>query len=849
MKEIETIDNIQPFIDVDETGQILLGRNGEMTAGFRIRFPPIFTKEKNHFNDLNKTFVSIITSLPGYIRLHKQDFFTTYQITAKTHKSYLENEREKMFANEHFLKQESFLYLTSIPPQVHDASLLYHSAFKPCRKAIAGEKGIRNFKETVFSFQKQLESALKKEQSEGDFFLKQLNSDDFLQTKSPDHFGILAKYLYLSEQYYSDILIDKLSGELLIGDNYVDIISLNDLDCMPLVISPVKYYRPLSTDTTRLHFSMMARTGAFLHFPHVVNSIIIKGDTEREKKKLETRETILSNFAATSRTNRQSAENIDEFLENVSAEGGEIVDCHFNVIIWAKDRQTLFNRRSETENALKALNFIPKVESLNKANLFFACQPGGVANIFKEFRFKTNGNIASSFINLDDLKESNPSGNGFQVTDRFTGAPLNIDISDYALQNNLIENLNKFVIGSSGSGKSVTMNYYTMCNLRMGAHVVICDMGRSYEGLGDAFDALWFEFSSDQQLAFNPFILYSQDLSDGKLSLMKSTTLISIIKILWKGPWGVFSETENTTIENMIDSYYESRPEIYCFDTFYEHVTDPEKFHINPEIDFRLTDFKYVLATYYRGGKYAQLLNATQSLDLLNHQLIIFELNGLKESKLLPIVNCVIIDTIINKLNNLPGIRKQILQDECWKALANPQMEIFFQELVKTIRKSNGELIFITQEIEDIISSKIIKNAIINNCATKILLSQNQFLKRFDEIQSTLGLSDHEKDLVFSLNKNKADNSKDILVLFSNGPANVYTIRLSLAEYLTCTSRQEEKDGIKKVAKYLNSSYMEAIRFIVENLADKISDTIKKAASKGEKLPYNLAVSKVLETL
>lgn len=849
MKEIETIDNIQPFIDVDESNKVLLGRNGEMTVGFRIRFPPIFTKEKYYFNELYKTFATILTSLPSYIRIHKQDFFTTYQIPLKKYGSYLENERAKMFTKEQFLKQESFIYLTSIPPQIHDASLIFNSAFKQSRKAIAGENAIRNFKEATFSFQKQIESALKKEKDENNFFLQQLSSDDILKTTSSNELGLLAKYLYLSEHHYSDILINKLSGELLIGDNYVDIISLNDLDCLPLAISPVKYYRPFSTDNTKLHFSMMAKVCAFLHFPHVVNCIIAKGDTEREKKKLETRGTILSNFAATSRENRQSAEAIDDFLENISGEGGEIVDCHFNIIIWAKDKQDLFNRRAETENALKALNFIPKLESSNKANLFFACQPGGVANIFKEFRFKTNGNIATGFLNLDDLQKSNSTNNAFQVADRFTGAPLNIDISDHALQNNHIENLNKFVLGSSGSGKSVTMNYYTMCNLRMGAHVVICDMGRSYEGLSDAFNGLWFEFSEDQQLAFNPFILYPGDISNGKLNLMKSTTLISIIKILWKGSWGTFTETESTTIENMIDSYYLSEPANYSFNTFYEYVTDPTKFHTDPDIDFRLKDFKYVLATYYRGGKYAQLLNASESLDLLHHQLIIFELNGLKESKLLPIVNCVIIDTIINKLNNLPEVRKQILQDECWKALANPQMEIFFQELVKTIRKSNGELVFISQEIEDIISSKIIKNAIINNCATKILLSQNQFLKRFDEIQSVLGLSDHEKDLVFSLNKNKTDDSKDILVLFSNGPANVYTIRLSLAEKLTCTSRQEEKDGIKKVAKYLNSTYMDAIQFIVENLADKISDTIKKAASKGEKLAYNSAVSKVLETL
>ena len=843
--KLKNIDDLNPFIDYTEDN-ILLGRNGELCAGFRITLSPIFTESILYFEELFQMFTTVLTSFPSYYRLHKQDFFSFEKIDLPVN-DYIEKQRAKLFSEQKILKQESFIYLCAIPPGLHDASLLIHSPFSYKRDHKAIESAIQAFKESVFSFESLLTTTLKKQKEQKHFFIKRLSVEDFLGIPSPECFGVMAKYLYLNNDSYSDIILNKNAHELKVGDNFVDILSVSDLDNLPLSINPVRYYNAYSTDDTRLHLSMMARLGAFLTFPHVLNTIIAKGNTELEKKKLETKSNILSNFSATSRDNRLAGTDIDDFLENQAVEGGEILDCHFNVILWDKDRELLFRKKTEVENTFKSLNFIPKHETIIKATLFFACLPGNEANVLKEMRFKTTTPIAASFLNMDDLQE-NDSKAKLQVCDRFSGRPINIDISDVPLQAGWIDNLNKLVIGSSGGGKSVTMNYYTMSNYRNGAHIIIIDQGASYEGICNVFDGLWFEFTDEQSVTFNPFVLYDFDRVNGKLTLLKSTALLSLIKLLWKGSNGVFSEVETTTIEKMIDAYYFSDPADYCFNSFYEFVLDNTKFQINPEINFPLTEFKYVLEPYYKGGKYELLLNATKTLNLLEERLIIFETGKIKDSKLFPAIACLIMDTISVKLSNLPGVRKQILQDEAWKALANPQLEPYFLELAKTVRKQNGELIFVTQEIDDLISSTIIKNAIINNTGTKIILSQNQFQKRFDDIQAVLGLTEHEKALTFSLNKAKTDNSKDILVSFSNGPAAVYTIRLTLAEYLICTSRQEEKAAIRLIAEHFHKSYYDAIKLIVEHLSPRIDELRKNAELKGEKINYYQAVQILLQT-
>ena len=73
--------------------------------------------------------------------------------------------------------------------------------------------------------------------------------------------------------------------------------------------------------------------------------------------------------------------------------------------------------------------------------------------------------------------------------------------------------------------------------------------------------------------------------------------------------------------------------------------------------------------------------------------------------------------------------------------------------LHKTVRKYFGEAVVVTQELDDIVSSPIIKGTIINNADCKILLDQRKYINKFDSVQSLLGLTDKEKGQIWSINQ------------------------------------------------------------------------------------------------
>ena len=194
-----------------------------------------------------------------------------------------------------------------------------------------------------------------------------------------------------------------------------------------------------------------------------------------------------------------------------------------------------------------------------------------------------------------------------------------------------------------------------------------------------------------------------------------------------------------------------------CFNTFYEFVRDDYRRQLEQknvrEKDFDIDNFLNVLEPYYKGGEYDYLLNSDKELDLLHKRFIVFELDNIKDHKILfPITTIIIMEAFINKMRKLKGIRKLILIEEAWKAIASANMADYIRYLYKTVRKYFGEAIVVTQEIEDIISSPIVKESIINNSDCKILLDQRKYLNKFDSIQNLLGLTDKERSQILSIN-------------------------------------------------------------------------------------------------
>jgi conjugation system TraG family ATPase len=333
---------------------------------------------------------------------------------------------------------------------------------------------------------------------------------------------------------------------------------------------------------------------------------------------------------------------------------------------------------------------------------------------------------------------------------------------------------------------------------------VVVDVGHSYRGLCDLVNGYYFTYSEKEPIKFNPFFIAPGDSLDTE----KKESIKTMLLALWKKSDETYNRSEYVALSNALQMFYdklEAHREIFaCFDSFYEflqvefvEVLTRDKVK---EKDFDVTNFLYVLRPFFRGGEYDYLLNAKENLELLSQPFIVFELDNIKDHPILfPVVTIIIMEVFINKMRKLKGVRKMILIEEAWKAIAREGMAEYIKYLFKTVRKFFGEAMVVTQEVDDIISSPIVKQAVINNADCKILLDQRKYQNRFDQVQEMLGLTDKERALVMSVNRanDPTKRYKEVFISLGNN-AKVYRTEVSLEEHLAYTTEESEKMEVEQ---------------------------------------------------
>ena len=186
-------------------------------------------------------------------------------------------------------------------------------------------------------------------------------------------------------------------------------------------------------------------------------------------------------------------------------------------------------------------------------------------------------------------------------------------------------------------------------------------------------------------------------------------------------------------------------------------------------------------------------------------------------------VTIIIMEVFINKMRRLKGIRKMILIEECWKALTSANMSTYIRYLYKTVRKYFGEAVVVTQEVDDIISSPIVKESIINNADCKILLDQRKYMNKFDQIQTLLGLSEKERAQILSINQanDPRRTYKEVWIGLGGVQSAVYATEVSTEEYLCYTTEEREKMEVMARAEKLGGDIQAAIRTLAREREDQ----------------------------
>ncbi|MBU4538216.1 MAG: conjugal transfer protein TraG, partial [Weeksellaceae bacterium] len=257
------------------------------------------------------------------------------------------------------------------------------------------------------------------------------------------------------------------------------------------------------------------------------------------------------------------------------------------------------------------------------------------------------------------------------------------------------------------------------------------------------------------------------------------------------------------------------------------------KKHPIDEKEFKLRTFLFVLKDFYKGGRYGTTLNESADNTLFYEPFIVFEIDNVKDNpKLFPIVTLIIMDTFIQKMRLRKDRRKALIIEEAWKAIASKLMGGYILYLYKTVRKFWGEAIVVTQELGDIIGNTVVKDSIINNSDTFILLDQTKFKDNFEEISSLLSLNKVEQNKIFTINNldNKYGRSRFKEFYLKRGSkGEVYGNEVSLEQYLTYTTEKPEKIAIEYYVKE-SENYDDALQLFVSDFK-KLNDKMENMVS------------------
>jgi conjugation system TraG family ATPase len=800
------IEKIMPISTVQH--DVIGSAQGDITIAYEATLPEIFTLSDRDYEAYHRSLIKAIKLLPDGSIFHKQDWFTDAKYKANFQSednSFLSRASERFFNERPYLNHRCYIFLTQMPMDRKLSSSAYSNIL---RKSIVPRQTInqmllQEFLDCTGQFERILKDS-------GFITLRRMTNEEIAGTdKLP---GIIEKYCFLQGENERTIRDVHLKDELRIGEARCKLFTLSDAEDLPAFCGSRINYDKYSTDRTKFSIGFASPLGQLLPCNHIYNQYIFIQDTLKIIKRLEAKKLRLQSLSAYSRENAIARDATNDFLNEAIRQQRLPIKAHFNVLAWSEDETEVKDLKNKVSSALAQMDATPKEETDGVAQIWWSGLPGNQADFPMNDTFDTFLEQATCFLNLETSYRSSISPCGIRFGDRLSGRPVHTDISDEPIKLGYTTNRNKFIIGPSGSGKSFFTNHMVRSYYEQGTHVVLVDVGNSYKGLCDLVGGYYFTYSEKDPIKFNPFYLTDGDVLDTE----KKESIKTLLLALWKKDDEAFTRSEYVALSNALTGYYaylKNHSGIFpCFNSFYDYLMNIYLRVLEDgkvkEKDFDIANFLYVLNPYYKGGEYDYLLNATENLDLLHERFIVFELDAVKDHPILfPVVTIIIMEVFISKMRKLKGIRKMILLEEAWKAIAKEGMAEYLKYLFKTVRKFFGEAIVVTQEIEDIISSPIVKQAIVNNSDCKILLDQSKYQNKFDAIQELLGLTDKEKAQVLSMNKanDPKRNYKEVFISLGGQYSKVYRTEVSLEEYLSYTTEESEKIMVQQYAEKYGS--------------------------------------------
>lgn len=687
-----TLESKFPLLSVEH--DVIVSKDADITVAFKVELPELFTVTATEYEAIHSAWTKAVKVLPDYSIVHKQDWYIkeSYEPDIKREgMSFLSRSFERHFNERPYLNHTCYLFLTKTTKErarmQSNFSTLCRGFIVP--KEVKDKEVVTRFLEAVGQFERIVNDC-------GFITMTRLTTDEVVGTA--DTAGIVEKYFSLSQEDTTTLEDVSLGAdEMRIGDKIMCLHTLSDVEDLPSNVGTDTRYEKLSTDRSDCRLSFASPVGLMLSCNHIYNQYLFIDDSAENLRKFEKMARNMHSLSKYSRGNQINKEWIEQYLNEAHSYGLTSIRAHCNVMAWSDDREELKHIKNDVGSQLALMECKPRHNTIDTPTLFWAAIPGNQADFPSEESFYTFIEQALCFFTEETNYKSSPSPFGIKMVDRLTGKPIHVDISDLPMKKGIITNRNKFILGPSGSGKSFFTNHMVRQYYEQGSHVLLVDTGNSYLGLCEMInrkthgeDGVYFTYTEENPIAFNPFYT-----DDGAFDIEKRESIKTLILTLWKRDNEPPTRAEEVALSNGVALYidrlkYDATLEP-SFNTFYEFVKTDYAAILDAkgvrEKDFDIANFLNVLEPYYRGGEYDYLLNSDKQLDLLTKRFIVFELDNIKDHPILfPIVTIIIMESFINKMRKLKGIRKLILIEEAWKAIAKEGMASYIKYLCAPVK-------------------------------------------------------------------------------------------------------------------------------------------------------------------
>lgn len=861
-----------PVAFISASGHIAVNRRGCLTYGWEINLPVAYTVSGGEYDNMTEMMASAIKVLPPWSIVHRQDtyFRERYHYPEKeSGKSFLADQYNATFEGREQPVHRSYIFVTMASKGV--------VMKKGKRSGLIGFRGIPDIpsEQYLSEFEAKCEEFASIIEVGGSVKVRPFTFEDWMG--EGDRVGVIQRYMMLGDEspVISDVMFTPDS--VTVHDRTAVAFSIAEAEQLPTEIESTSRMDSMSTAESEVRLSLSSKIGILLDCEHVVNQYVIVPSQQDIMRDIDGRRRRMSSVLS-SADNRINSNEMTEYEDDVYKKSLTTVLSHVNIIAW-EDKEHLREIKNKLSAALTSMGTTACYSLRATPVLWYAGIPSMACDLGKE-NMMTMELMSSLCLTAQETFDRGTEGGVFRTCDRLKHTPLYVDTQKIAEKRGLITNYNAFLLGPSGTGKSFFTNSYVRNLYDAGEHVFIIDVGDSYEGVtriineqSGGRDGQYNKWSLDNPLSFEAFPGFNDWISPDT-GLMRQDHpgiefTLSFLKTAWKPLDGGWTGSRINILSALLESFVRhsiqegnDRP---IFEDFYRYLAFhmAPKFHYHSpyalgmpderpsEIDermrrydqdmrrngfvvgnivvtdtaFNIDDFITALSAYSQGGRFGFLLNDRNPKDLFNSRFVVFEVDALsqvdKDGPFYSLCILCIMNAFDRKMRENVDDFKVMVIEEAWTAISNETMAPYLRSLWKTSRKFSTCAMVVTQEIDDIISSDIIREAIISNSSVKILMDQSQNRARFAKIAEYLGLTPMDCNLIFSMNRipNMFNpKSQDVFIKLGDKFSAVYNTEVSAAEALAYESNKMRKAPLYELADKVGS-LIRAIEMKLKNAA------------------------------